>query len=153
MPHNSSSNSTIDTTLSFYHFLRPIIKLYRVTTHPWFRSVENLCSDVTSSRVHLSSLIKFLSDHQVYTLPCQIETPGVLLGLVVAYPPRFFDSDGFFLFLTPGVFIQTEVFLNWWLMLLYGPRFFGTEPEVFIQPVVPETCTVPPVFFIFPTIW
>ena len=31
-----------------------------------------------------------------YTLPCQIETPGVLLGLVAAYPPRFFDSDGFF---------------------------------------------------------
>ena len=31
------------------------------------------------------------------TLPCQIETPGVLLGLVVAYPPRFFDSDVFFI--------------------------------------------------------
>ena len=25
-------------------------------------------------------------------------------------------------------------------MLLYGPRFFGTEPEVFIQPVVFPKC-------------
>ena len=44
------------------------------------------------------------------TLSCQIETPGVLLGLVVAYPPRFFDSDGFFLFLTPGVFYSDQGF-------------------------------------------
>ena len=44
------------------------------------------------------------------TLPCQIETPGVLLGLVVAYPPRFFDPDGFF--------------YSWPLGFLFRPRFF-----------------------------
>ena len=51
--------------------------------------------------------------------------PGVLLGLVVAYLPRFFDSDGFFILdpwgfhsdrgfskLMDDAFIWAEVFWN-----------------------------------------
>ena len=53
--------------------------------------------------------------------------PGGFIRTGSSIPPEVFWFGWVFLFLTPGVFIQTEVFLNWWMMLLYGPRFFGTE--------------------------
>ena len=52
------------------------------------------------------------------TLTCQIETPGVLLGLVVAYPCGFLIQMIFFSFLDPVGFIWTVVFQKCLVMFL-----------------------------------
>ena len=81
-----------------------------------------------------------MTEHTYYYSFLPDRDPGGFIRTGSSIPPEVFSFGWVFLFLTPGVFIQTEVFLNCWMMLLYGPRFFGTEPEVLIQPVVPETC-------------
>ena len=51
----------------------------------------------------------------MWTLTCQKETPVFLLGLVVEYPPWFFDSDDFFHFWTLWVLSGLCFFKSaWW---------------------------------------
>ena len=107
--------------------------------------------------------------HNFITLICQIETPGVLLGLVVAYPPWFYDSDDFFYFWTLWVLSGLWFFKSaWWcfykedfpLLPLWFFRYHSStsSPSGFysacgFQKVTGEVFRSPPMGFIWPVVF
>ena len=86
-------------------------------------------------------------------LRCQIRTARFLLGLVVLYPPWFFELDGFFIFYPCGFYsgcgfskVPGDASIRRVFHIIpcgfLGIIVLHPTPVVFIQPAVFQKCLV-----------